>query len=103
MATDTPPICAGSGTLAAAVVAVDNCEPNTASTIPGAYTCWNEAPFFRPEIVGDPDATVTDTVAVPPKKAPSPLYCAVIELLPTVSCEPFTVMLAVAAPPEPPS
>jgi hypothetical protein len=44
----------GSGTLLACTVEGASCEPNTESSIPGAYTCLKEAALVSPPITGVP-------------------------------------------------
>jgi hypothetical protein len=73
-------------------------------TIPGANVDAKDAPFAKPVIDGGPEdalCTVNATVPAAAGYTGSPLYCAVIELVPVCNCEPSTVTDAVAVAPDP--
>jgi hypothetical protein len=72
--------------------------------MPGANIEAKDAPFAALVIDGGPEepaCTVTVNVAADAEYAESPLYCALMVLVPDCSCEPLMLNDAVAVAPEP--
>src|SRR5678816_3852042 len=86
MSTDTPASCEGSGTLRAAAAVGASCDPKTLRTPPGASFVAKDAPCEAAVMVVAAEEsagiTVTATLALAVSKAASPLYSAVIVLVP---------------------